>query len=94
MLRPLGDRIVIKLIEENTTTKSGLVLPDSAKEKPRRGEVIAVGNGKVLDNGTRVAVDIQVGETVLIARYGGDVVEIDGTEYTILSERDILGIVE
>ena len=94
MLPSLGDRIVIKLIEENTTTKSGLVLPDSAKEKPRRGEVIAVGNGKVLDNGTRVAVDIQVGETVLIARYGGDVVDIDGTEYTILSERDILGIVE
>src|SRR5215470_1749842 len=93
-LRPLGDRIVVKALARETVTKSGIVLPDTAKEKPQEGEVLAVGPGKVLDNGKRVTLEISVGQKVLFAKYAGTEVKIDGEEYLILRESDIMGIVE
>jgi|UniRef100_A0A7C3HFF0 chaperonin GroES len=92
MLRPLGDRVVVKRIEEEAKTKGGIVLPDTAKEKPQRGKVIAVGSGRVLDNGTKVPLEVKVGDTVVFAKYGGTEIEIDGEEYIILSERDLLAV--
>ncbi|MBB6099052.1 chaperonin GroES [Deinobacterium chartae] len=94
MLKPLGDRVVIEPVKEATTTKGGIVLPDSAQGKPVRGKVVAVGNGKLLDNGTRVPVDLKEGDIIIFAQYGGTNVEYDGTEYTILNERDVLAVVE
>ncbi|WP_034339776.1 co-chaperone GroES [Deinococcus misasensis] len=94
MLKPIGDRVVIELVQEAPTTRGGIVLPDSAKEKPVRGKVVAVGAGKVLDNGTRVPVDVKEGDIVVFAKYGGTTIELEGTEYTILNERDILAVVE
>ncbi len=93
-LRPLGDRVVVKALARETVTKSGIVLPDTAKEKPQEGEVLAVGPGKVLDNGKRTAVEVQAGQKVLFAKYAGTEVKIDGEEYLILRESDIMGIVE
>lgn len=93
-LRPLGDRVVVKALARETVTKSGIVLPDTAKEKPQEGEVLAVGPGKVLDNGKRSAVEVQAGQKVLFAKYAGTEVKIDGEEYLILRESDIMGIVE
>ena len=93
-LQPLGDRLVVKAVERETTTKSGIVLPDSAKEKPQEGEVLAVGPGKVLDNGKRATLEVQAGQRVLFAKYAGTEVKIDGEEYLILRESDIMGIVE
>jgi chaperonin GroES len=93
-LRPLGDRVVIKAISRETVTKSGIVLPDTAKEKPQEGEVLAVGPGKVLDNGKRVTLEVSVGQKILFAKYAGSEVKIDGEEYLILRESDIMGIVE
>ena len=93
-LRPLGDRVVIKAISRETVTKSGIVLPDTAKEKPQVGEVLAVGPGKVLDNGKRVTLEVSVGQKILFAKYAGSEVKIDGEEYLILRESDIMGIVE
>ncbi len=93
-LRPLGDRVVLKAISRETVTKSGIVLPDTAKEKPQEGEVLAVGPGKVLDNGKRVTLEVSVGQKVLFAKYAGTEVKIDGEEYLILRESDIMGIVE
>ncbi len=93
-IRPLGDRIVVKALAGETTTKSGIVLPDSAKEKPQEGEVLAVGPGKVLDNGKRVVSELTVGQRVLFARYAGTEVKQDNEEYLILRESDIMGIVE
>lgn len=93
-IRPLGDRLVVRALSGETTTKSGIVLPDTAKEKPQEGEVLAVGPGKCLDNGRRVAPEVQVGQRVLFAKYGGTEVKIDGEEYLILRESDIMGIVE
>jgi chaperonin GroES len=93
-LRPLGDRVVVKAISRETVTKSGIVLPDTAKEKPQEGEVLAVGPGKVLDNGKRVTLEVSAGQKVLFARYAGSEVKIDGEEYLILRESDIMGIVE
>ncbi|ADD27852.1 MULTISPECIES: co-chaperone GroES [Meiothermus] len=92
MLRPLGDRVVVKRIEEEAKTKGGIVLPDTAKEKPQRGKVIAVGSGRVLDNGTKVPLEVKEGDTVVFAKYGGTEIEIDGEEYIILSERDLLAV--
>lgn len=94
MIKPLGDRVVIKVLEGETTTKSGIVLPDTAKEKPQQGEVIAVGTGKVLDNGQRVALDVKAGDKIIFSKYAGTEVKFDGQEYLIVSERDILAIVE
>ncbi|MBZ9750087.1 co-chaperone GroES [Deinococcus sp. HMF7620] len=95
MLKPLGDRVLVEIIEEaEQKTAGGLYVPDTAKEKSQRGKVIAVGNGKVLDNGTRVALDVKEGDTVYFAKYGGTEVSLEGKNYSILAERDILAIVE
>ena len=93
-LRPIGDKIVVEVIDEPQTTASGLVLPDTAKEKSQRGKVIAVGSGKLLDNGTREPVEVKVGETVLFAKYGGTEIELGGQELMILSQRDIHAVLE
>ncbi len=93
-LRPLGDRVVVKALARETMTKSGIVLPDTAKEKPQEGEILAVGPGKVLDNGKRTDLEVQIGQRILFARYAGTEVKIDGQEYLILRESDIVGIVE
>jgi chaperonin GroES len=93
-LRPLGDRVIVKALARETVTKSGIVLPDTAKEKPQEGEILAVGSGKVLDNGKRVVPEVKVGQRVLFAKYAGTEVKIDGVEYLILRETDIMGVVE
>ena len=93
-IQPLGDRVVVKASTRETVTKSGLVLPDTAKEKPQEGEILAVGPGKVLDNGKRTTPEVKVGERVLFARYAGTEIKIDGEEYLILRESDVMGIVE
>ncbi len=94
MIKPLGDRVVIKVLEKEERTKSGIVLPDTAKEKPQEGKIVAVGTGKVLDNGQRVALDVKEGDKVIFSKYAGTEVKIDGQDYLILSERDVLAIVE
>lgn len=93
-LKPLGDRLVVKALSGEMTTKSGIVLPDTAKEKPQEGEVLAVGPGKVLDNGKRVTPEVKVGQRVLFAKYAGTEVKMEGEEYLILRESDVMGIVE
>ncbi|MHB8600820.1 MAG: co-chaperone GroES [Ktedonobacteraceae bacterium] len=93
-IQPLGDRVVVKASGRETVTKSGLVLPDTATEKPQEGEVLAVGPGKVLDNGKRTTLEVQVGQKVLFAKYAGTEVKMDGEEYLIMRESDIMGIVE
>lgn len=92
MLKPLGDRVVIKVIEEEEKTPGGIVLPDTAKEKPTLGEVIAIGTGRTLDNGQKVAPEVKKGDKVVFSRYGGTEVKIDGEEYLIMRESDILAI--
>ena len=92
MLKPLGDRVVIRVLEQEEKTASGIFLPDTAKEKPSQGEVIAVGPGKVQDNGSRVALDVKVGDKIIFSKYAGTEVKYEGTEYLIVSERDILAI--
>ncbi len=93
-IKPLEDRIVIKQLEAEQTTASGLVIPDTAKEKPQEGEVIAVGPGRFDDNGNRVPVDVSVGDRVLYSKYGGTEVKFGQDEYLVLSARDVLAIVE
>ncbi|MCK5849166.1 MAG: co-chaperone GroES [Caldisericia bacterium] len=92
-IRPLGDRVVVKALDAEEKTKGGIILPDSAKEKQQRGKVLAVGNGKILDNGTRVPLDVREGDTVIYSKYGGTEIKIDSETYLIVSERDILGVV-
>jgi chaperonin GroES len=92
-LRPLTDRVVVKPKAREEMTKSGILLPDTAKEKPQEGTVVAVGTGKVLDNGTKVPLEVKVGDTVLYAKYAGTEYKIDGEEHLILRESDILAIV-
>lgn len=94
MLKPLGDRIVVKVIEDTEQTSGGIFIPDSAKEKPQKGEVVAVGLGKMNDKGEREPMDVQVGQTVLYAKYAGTDVKMDGNEYKILSIKDALAIIE
>jgi chaperonin GroES len=91
-LRPLGDRVVIKPLEREEVTKSGIVLPDTAKEKPQQGEVMAVGPGRVLDSGDRVAMDLKEGDRVLFAKYAGTEFKHEDSELLILSEKDVLGV--
>jgi len=91
-LTPIGDRVVVKPEPEEEKTKSGIVLPDTAKEKPSEGTVIAVGPGRVLDNGLKVPLEVKIGDRVIYSKYGGTEVKIDGEEYIILSERDILAV--
>jgi len=92
-IKPLEDRIVIKAIEAEQTTASGLVIPDTAKEKPQEGEVIAVGPGRIDDNGNRVPLDVAIGDKVIFSKYGGTEIKYDGDELLILSARDILAVV-
>ncbi|AYG02940.1 MULTISPECIES: co-chaperone GroES [Gryllotalpicola] len=92
-IKPLEDRIVIKQVEAETTTASGLVIPDSAKEKPQEGEVLAVGPGRIDDNGNRVPLDVAVGDRVIYSRYGGTEVKYNNEEYLVLSARDVLAVV-
>lgn len=92
MLKPLGDRVVIRVLEQEEKTASGIFLPDTAKEKPSQGEIVAVGPGKVQDNGSRVALDVKVGDKIIFSKYAGTEVKYEGTEYLIVSERDILAI--
>jgi chaperonin GroES len=92
-IKPLEDRILVKPLEAEQTTKSGLVIPDTAKEKPQEGEVLALGPGRVDDNGNRVPLDISVGDKVIYSKYGGTEVKYDGEDYLILSARDVLAVV-
>ena len=92
-LRPLGDRVMLKPVEKEERTKSGIVLPDTAKEKPQEGIVQAVGTGRILDNGTKVPMELKVGDKVLYAKYAGNEFKLDEIEYLIVSEKDVLAVV-
>lgn len=92
MVKPLADRVVVKVLSGEEKTKGGIVLPDTAKEKPQEAEVIAVGPGRVLDNGQRVVPEVKVGDRVIFAKYGGTEVKLEGEEYLILRESDILAV--
>lgn len=93
-IRPLADKIVVKLIDEAQQSSGGIFIPDSAREKPQKAEVLAVGPGRVLDSGVREEMEVKVGDIVLFAKYGGNDIKIDNVEYKILSVRDLLGIIE
>lgn len=93
-VKPLGDRILLKPLAAEEKTASGIVLPDTAKEKPQQGEVLAVGSGKLLENGQKVALEVKVGDKVIYSKYAGNEIKIDGEECIILNERDILAIVD
>ncbi|WP_031517967.1 co-chaperone GroES [Desulfofalx alkaliphila] len=93
-IKPLGDRVVVKALPSEEVTKSGIVLPDTAKEKPQQAEVIAVGPGRVLENGQRQPMDVKAGDKVLYSKYAGNEVKVDGEEYLILREMDILAVIE
>jgi len=93
-IRPLYDRIVVKRIDEKETTRSGIIIPDSAQEKPQQGEVMAVGHGKRLEDGTLTALDIKVGDRILFGKYSGTETKVVGTEYIIMREDDVLGILD
>ena len=92
-IKPLGERVVIKVLEGEEKTKSGIVLPDTAKEKPQMGEVLAVGSGKILDNGEKVALEVKEGDKILFAKYAGTEVKLDEEAYMVLKESDILAII-
>jgi len=94
LLKPLGDRIIVKASEAEEVTKGGIVLPDTAKEKPREGEVVAVGPGKVSESGALIPIEVKVGDKVMYAKYGGTEVKIGGEEYVILRQEDVLAISE
>mgnify|MGYP001029502485 CR=1 FL=1 len=91
-IKPLSDHVVVKVLETEEKTKSGIVLPDTAKEKPQKGEVMAVGPGRILDNGTRVPLEVKVGDKVIFSKYGGNEIKFNNEEYLILTERDILAV--
>jgi chaperonin GroES len=93
-IRPLQDRIVVRRVQEEEKTKGGIIIPDSAKEKPIEGEVIAVGNGKVLESGKVQALDIKKGDRILFGKYAGNEIKIDGVEHLILREEEVLGVIE
>ena len=93
-LRPLQDRILVQRVEEETTTKGGIIIPDTAKEKPAEGKVIAAGNGKVADDGKRVPLEVKKGDRILFGKYAGTEVKVEGDEYLIMREDDVLGIIE
>jgi chaperonin GroES len=91
-LKPLGDRVVLKPVEREEKTKSGIVLPDTAKEKPQEGMVEAVGTGRILDNGTKVPLELKVGDRVLYAKYAGNEFKLEDVEYLVISEKDVLAV--
>ncbi len=93
-IKPLGDKIVIKVIEDSEQTTGGIFIPDNAKEKPQKGEIVAVGPGKTLDSGEREPLDVKVGDTILYAKYSGTDVKLDGQVYKILSVKDALAIID
>jgi chaperonin GroES len=93
-IRPLNDRIIVRRMEEQEQMRGGLYIPDTAKEKPQEGEVLAVGNGKLLDTGQRIAIDLKAGDRILFGKYAGTEIKLDGEEYLILREDDVLGVVE
>ena len=93
-VRPLYDRLIVSRVEEENTTASGLIIPDSAKEKPQMGEVIAAGKGKMLEDGKVIPLDVKVGDKVLFGKYSGQEIKIEGAEYLILKEDELLGVVE
>ena len=93
-LRPLQDRILVQRVEEENTTRGGIIIPDTAKEKPIEGKVIAVGKGKIGDDGKRIALEIKKGDKILFSKYGGTDIKIEGEEYLIMREDDVLGIIE
>ena len=93
-LKPLGDRIVVKAAPHEEKTKGGIIIPDAAKEKPQEGKVVAVGDGKVLENGTKSPLTVKVGDKILFGKYSGTEIKVDGEEHLILREDDVLGIVE
>jgi chaperonin GroES len=91
-IRPLHDRIVVKRVDEQETLASGIIIPDSAKEKPQKGEVVAVGKGKRSDDGKLIALDVVVGDSILFGKYSGSEIKLDGTEYLIMREDEVLGV--
>ncbi len=93
-MRPLQDRVIVKRLEEEERTKGGIIIPDSAKEKPQEGKVIAVGKGKMTEDGKLIPLDVKVGDRILFGKYSGTEVKIDGEEHLIMREEDILGIIE
>ncbi|GAB4370143.1 MAG: co-chaperone GroES [Deltaproteobacteria bacterium] len=93
-VRPLQDRILVKRVEEETKTKGGIIIPDTAKEKPQEGLVVSVGPGKVTENGTRVAPEVKAGDRILFGKYSGTDIKIDGVEHLILREDDVLAVIE
>ena len=93
-LRPLNDRILVKRVEEKAKTKGGIIIPDSAKEKPAEGKVVSVGNGKMNEDGKRIPVEIKEGDSILFGKYSGTEVKIENEEYLIMREDDVLGIIE
>jgi chaperonin GroES len=93
-IRPLQDRVIVKRVEEEEKTKGGIIIPDTAKEKPMEGKIIAVGKGKVLEDGKIRPLDVKAGDRVLFAKYGGTEIKIDGEEHLIMREDDILGVIE
>ena len=93
-IRPVGDRVVVKPAQKEEVTRSGIVIPDTAKEKPQEGEVIAVGSGKLMDNGDRTTLEVKEGDRVLFAKYGGTEFKLDGEDLLVLRESDILAIIE
>ena len=93
-LRPLHDRVLIRRVEEQETIRGGIIIPDSAKEKPQQGEVIAAGSGKILENGERVELDVKAGDRILFGKYSGSEIKIEGQEYLILREDEILAVLD
>ena len=94
MIKPLGERVVIEVSESDVKTASGIVLPDTAKEKPQKGTVVAVGAGKLLDNGERAPMEVKVGDNIIFSKYSGTEVKLDGVEYSVVRQSDILAVVE
>ena len=93
-IRPLHDRVIVQRIQEEEVTKGGIIIPDTAKEKPQEGKVIALGPGKVLENGTKLTLDVKVGDKILFGKYSGTEIKIEGEEYLMMREDDILGVIE
>ncbi len=93
-IRPLHDRVIVQRLEEEEKTKGGIIIPDSAKEKPQEGKVIAVGTGKILENGTKLALDVKVGDKILFGKYSGTEIKVEGEEFLMMREEDILGVIE
>jgi len=93
-IRPLHDRVIVQRIEEEERTKGGIIIPDTAKEKPQEGKVIAAGPGKILENGTKISLDVKVGDRILFGKYSGTEIKIEGEEFLMMREDDILGVIE